>query len=266
MTVDGKQRQVKIVLLRRQERRQRGGQQRRHADHQGQARGHHRPGHADRRQRRPPWPPSAAASRTSRAATRSSRSCASRRTAAAGSTRSTSSSRVPTSVRATSGHDRPRPRSRRPTVSSPPCVDNSPDGPVFDALWTPGGQEVRLEADQDAAVPVQRHRVRQPHRQAQAVGRRLRHRPRRHADPGRPAQADGRGRLQAQDPRLRPRRSAAAVRRRAGPLSDGIFIESYWLPELPYPGAAEIGQRFTRMRLVRAWVRSSAPSTRPARS
>jgi branched-chain amino acid transport system substrate-binding protein len=30
-----------------------------------------------------------------------------------------------------------------------------------------------------------------------------------------------------------------------GPLSNGVFIESYWLPELPYPGAAEVGKRYT---------------------
>ena len=30
-----------------------------------------------------------------------------------------------------------------------------------------------------------------------------------------------------------------------GPLSDGIILESYWLPALPYPGAAELGQEYT---------------------
>ncbi len=30
-----------------------------------------------------------------------------------------------------------------------------------------------------------------------------------------------------------------------GPLSDGIILESYWLPDLPYPGAAELGQEYT---------------------
>jgi branched-chain amino acid transport system substrate-binding protein len=29
-----------------------------------------------------------------------------------------------------------------------------------------------------------------------------------------------------------------------GDLSNGIMIESYWLPEMPYPGAAELGQQY----------------------
>jgi branched-chain amino acid transport system substrate-binding protein len=29
-----------------------------------------------------------------------------------------------------------------------------------------------------------------------------------------------------------------------GKLADGVLIESYWLPEMPYPGAKELGQRF----------------------
>jgi branched-chain amino acid transport system substrate-binding protein len=29
-----------------------------------------------------------------------------------------------------------------------------------------------------------------------------------------------------------------------GALSDGIILESYWLPEMPYPGAAQLGQEY----------------------
>jgi branched-chain amino acid transport system substrate-binding protein len=31
-----------------------------------------------------------------------------------------------------------------------------------------------------------------------------------------------------------------------GPLANGVVIESYWLPEMPYPGAAALGARFLK--------------------
>jgi branched-chain amino acid transport system substrate-binding protein len=29
-----------------------------------------------------------------------------------------------------------------------------------------------------------------------------------------------------------------------GPLADGVTVNSYWLPSLPYPGAKELGDKF----------------------
>ena len=52
-----------------------------------------------------------------------------------------------------------------------------------------------------------------------------------------------------------------------GPLAEGIVIESYWTArDAGYPGAAELGARFDEETGFRASARSSAPSTRPARS
>jgi branched-chain amino acid transport system substrate-binding protein len=124
------------------------------------------------------------------------------------------------------------------------CVDNSPDGPVFDAMWSAaakkyGWKEVKMPPYPASATEFNSliQKVKESGADymialgdtPQLVALRK--------------QMDASG-LQ---PKILDFARGAQLQQFAdslGPLSDGVMIESYWLPELPYPGAAEVGQRY----------------------
>ena len=124
------------------------------------------------------------------------------------------------------------------------CVDNSPDGPVFDAIWTEaakkyGWKQVKMPVYPSTATEFSSLIAKIKESDADYVV----------ALGDTPQLVALRKQMDAANlkPKILDFARGAQLQQFAdalGPLSDGVFIESYWLPELPYPGAAEVGQRF----------------------
>ncbi len=124
------------------------------------------------------------------------------------------------------------------------CVDNSPDGPVFDAIWTAaakkyGWKQVKMPVYPSTATEFSSLIAKIKESKADYVV----------ALGDTPQLVALRKQMDAANlkPPLLDFARGAQLQQFAdalGPLSDGVMIESYWLPELPYPGAAEVGQRF----------------------
>ena len=125
------------------------------------------------------------------------------------------------------------------------CVDNSPDGPVFDALWTAaakkyGWKQIKMPPYPSNATEFGSLIAKLKNSGADYVI----------ALGDTPTLVALRKQMDAAGykPKILDFARGAQLQQFAdatGALSNGIFIESYWLPEMPYPGAAEIGQRFT---------------------
>ncbi len=125
------------------------------------------------------------------------------------------------------------------------CVDNSPDGPVFDALWTQAAKKYGWKQIKMPPYPSN----------ATEFGSLIAKLKQSGADyvialGDTPTLVALRKQMDAAGykPKILDFARGAQLQQFAdatGSLSDGIFIESYWLPELPYPNAQTIGQRFT---------------------
>ena len=145
------------------------------------------------------------------------------------------------------------------------CVDNSPDGPVFDALWTQAAKKYGWKQIKMPPYPSN----------ATEFGSLIAKLKQSGADyvialGDTPTLVALRKQMDAAGykPKILDFARGAQLQQFAdatGSLSDGIFIESYWLPDLPYPDAQTIGQRFTDA-TGQSWARSSAPSMPPGRS
>ena len=125
------------------------------------------------------------------------------------------------------------------------CVDNSPDGPVFDALWTQAAKKYGWKQIKMPPYPSN----------ATEFGSLIAKLKQSGADyvialGDTPTLVALRKQMDAAGykPKILDFARGAQLQQFAdatGSLSDGIFIESYWLPDLPYPNAQTIGQRFT---------------------
>ena len=125
------------------------------------------------------------------------------------------------------------------------CVDNSPDGPVFDALWTIAAKKYGWKQIKMPPYPSNATEFGSLIAKLKASG----------ADyvialGDTPTLVALRKQMDAAGykPKILDFARGAQLQQFAdatGSLSNGIFIESYWLPELPYPNAQTIGQRFT---------------------
>jgi branched-chain amino acid transport system substrate-binding protein len=125
------------------------------------------------------------------------------------------------------------------------CVDNSPDGPVFDALWTQAAKKYGWKQIKMPPYPSN----------ATEFGSLIAKLKQSGADyvialGDTPTLVALRKQMDAAGykPKILDFARGAQLQQFAdatGSLSDGIFIESYWLPEMPYPNAQTIGQRFT---------------------
>ena len=124
------------------------------------------------------------------------------------------------------------------------CVDNSPDGPVFDAMWSAAAKKYGWEEVKMPPYPASATEFNSLIQKVKESG----------ADymialGDTPQLVALRKQMDAAglQPKILDFARGAQLQQFAdalGPLSDGVFIESYWLPELPYPGAAEVGQRY----------------------
>lgn len=124
------------------------------------------------------------------------------------------------------------------------CVDNSPDGPVFDAIWTQaaktyGWKQVKMPEYPSTATDFSSLIAKIKQSKADYVV----------ALGDTPTLVALRKQMDAANlkPKILDLARGAQLQQFAdalGPLSEGVMIESYWLPDLPYPGAAEVGQRF----------------------
>jgi len=125
------------------------------------------------------------------------------------------------------------------------CVDNSPDGPVFDAMWTAMAKKYGWKQVKMPTYPSNSTEFGSMIAKLKSSG----------ADyvialGDTPTLVALRKQMDAADykPKALDFTRGAQLQQFAdalGPLSDGVMIESYWLPEMPYPGAAEVGKRFT---------------------
>ncbi|HTX69953.1 MAG TPA: amino acid ABC transporter substrate-binding protein [Thermoleophilia bacterium] len=125
------------------------------------------------------------------------------------------------------------------------CVDNSPDGPVFDAMWTAaakkyGWKQVKMPPYPSTATEFSSLIAKLKQSNADYVI----------ALGDTPQLVALRKQMDAAGykPKILDFARGAQLQQFAdslGPLSNGVFIESYWLPALPYPGAAEVGKRYT---------------------
>jgi branched-chain amino acid transport system substrate-binding protein len=124
------------------------------------------------------------------------------------------------------------------------CVDNSPDGPVFDAMWTAaakkyGWKQVKMPPYPSTTTEFGSLISKLKASNADYVV----------ALGDTPTLVALRKQMDAAGykPKILDFARGAQLQQFAdalGPLSNGVMIESYWLPEMPYPGAAEIGQRY----------------------
>jgi branched-chain amino acid transport system substrate-binding protein len=124
------------------------------------------------------------------------------------------------------------------------CVDNSPDGPVFDAMWSAAAEKYGWKEVKMPPYPASATEFNSLIQKVKESG----------ADymialGDTPQLVALRKQMDASDlqPKILDFARGAQLQQFAdslGPLSDGVMIESYWLPELPYPGAAEVGQRY----------------------
>ena len=232
--------------LRRQERRQRGGQERRHADHQGQGRGHHRPDRADRRQpgrpgRRAPRRPVHRERQPARALPR--RQGRQRRLEVRVRLlrlrRQPRQEHLPVARRL-----RPRQGDQHEVVAT--VVDNSSDGPVFDALWTANAKEYGWKEIEMPPYPSN----------ATEFGSLITKLKESGADyvvalGDTPVLIALRKQMDAAGykPKVMDFARGAQLQQFSdalGPLAEGIVIDSYWTPDTGYPGAAELGARFDK--------------------
>jgi branched-chain amino acid transport system substrate-binding protein len=125
------------------------------------------------------------------------------------------------------------------------CVDNSPDGPVFNALWTVMAKKYGWKQIKMPVYPENTTEFGSLIAKLKTTG----------ADyvialGDTPTLVALRKQMDAAGykPKMLDFARGAQLQQFAdalGPLSNGVFIESYWLPEMPYPGAADIGKRFT---------------------
>jgi branched-chain amino acid transport system substrate-binding protein len=125
------------------------------------------------------------------------------------------------------------------------CVDNSPDGPVFDAMWTAAAKKYGWKQVKMPPYPASATEFNSLIQKVKESG----------ADymialGDTPQLVALRKQMDAAglQPKILDFARGAQLQQFAdslGTLSNGVFIESYWLPELPYPGAAEVGKRYT---------------------
>jgi branched-chain amino acid transport system substrate-binding protein len=124
------------------------------------------------------------------------------------------------------------------------CVDNSPDGPVFDAIWTAaakkyGWKQVKMPPYPSTATEFNSLISKLKASNADYIV----------ALGDTPTLVALRKQMAAASlkPKILDFARGAQLQQFAdalGPLSNGVMIESYWLPDLPYPGAKEVGQRY----------------------
>jgi len=125
-------------------------------------------------------------------------------------------------------------------------VDNSSDGPVFDALWTANAKKYGWKQVKMPPYPSN----------ATEFGSLINKLKQSGADyvvalGDTPTLIALRKQMDAAGykPKIMDFARGAQLQQFAdalGPLSDGIIIDSYWTPDVPYPGAAELGARFTK--------------------
>jgi branched-chain amino acid transport system substrate-binding protein len=125
------------------------------------------------------------------------------------------------------------------------CVDNSPDGPVFDAMWTAAAKKYGWKQVKMPPYPASATEFNSLIQKVKESG----------ADymialGDTPQLVALRKQMDAAGlkPKILDFARGAQLQQFAdslGSLSNGVMIESYWLPELPYPGAAEVGKRYT---------------------
>ena len=124
------------------------------------------------------------------------------------------------------------------------CVDNSPDGPVFNAGWTIAAKKYGWKQIKMPTYPENSTEFGSLIAKLKASG----------ADyvvalGDTPTLVALRKQMDAAGykPKILDFARGAQLQQFAdalGPLSNGVLIESYWLPDMPYPGAADIGRRF----------------------
>ncbi len=124
------------------------------------------------------------------------------------------------------------------------CVDNSPDGPVFDAMWTAAAKKYGWKQVKMPPYPASATEFNSLIQKVKESG----------ADymialGDTPQLVALRKQMDAAGlhPKILDFARGAQLQQFAdslGTLSNGVMIESYWLPEMPYPGAAEVGKRY----------------------
>jgi branched-chain amino acid transport system substrate-binding protein len=124
------------------------------------------------------------------------------------------------------------------------CVDNSPDGPVFATVWKIFAKKYGWTLTEMPTYPSNATQFGSLISQLKSTG----------ADyvialGDTPTLIALRKQMDAvgYKPKVLDFTRGAQLQQFAnalGPLANGVILESYWTPELPYPGAAEIGKRF----------------------
>jgi branched-chain amino acid transport system substrate-binding protein len=124
------------------------------------------------------------------------------------------------------------------------CVDNSPDGPVFSGLWKAFAPKLGYTFVEMPTFPSN----------ATTFGSLIGKLKTAKADwvialGDTPTLIALRKQMDAEGytPKMMEMERGAQLQQfgdALGKLADGVTVNSYWLPDLPYPGAAELGQRF----------------------
>ena len=123
-------------------------------------------------------------------------------------------------------------------------MDNSPDGPVFDAMWTAAAKKYGWKQVKMPPYPATATEF-------GSLIQKLKESGADYVSPWATRRSSSLCASRWTPPGTSPRswtspaaHSCSSSPTRSGRSPTASFIESYWLPELPYPGAADVGKRY----------------------